>query len=239
MINVPRLDGSGPSWNEQRHLSHVSHQEQSQANQARVTRDTATWPRNSQPTNIGQTDAKVKTLRSRRSRNFTENGSQAARQASPPPPLPHSVSQTTASISTREVAPPNKTVKKKHRRIVNLDGSAGQSVTDGEVKSSRHQRSVTSPGTTDSTNGAGRSSPDKSYSHKSLPRSARNGKSSSRALTSATFEDPAMEALKDSQTDSGSEAEEFRKKMERLREEVGANNWLSVYANAVHSKQEP
>lgn len=238
MVNVPRLDGSGPSWNEQRHLSHVSHEEQSQANHAKVTRETATWPRNSQPTNIRQPDAKVKTLRSRRSRNFTENGSQAARPASPPPPLPHSTSQTTPSLSTKEVALP-KTVRKKHRRIVNLDGSAGQSVTDDELKSSGHQRSVTSPGTIDSTKGAGRSSSDKPYSHKSLPRSARNGKSSSRALTSATFEDPAMEALKDSQTDSGSEPEEFRKRMERLREEVGANNWLSVYANAVHSKQEP
>lgn len=75
--------------------------------------------------------------------------------------------------------------------------------------------------------------------HKSLPRSPRAGKQSSRALTKDTFKDPALITDGNEHIDSGSEADEFRRKMEKLRQDVGANNWLSVYANAVQSKQAP
>lgn len=240
MNEVPRLDGSGPSWNEQMHLSHVTAQEQARANENRTQREIATWPRQGgghsrSITDSASPDTNVKTLRTRRSRNFTENASHAARSQSPAPPVPQNNTQPDPKRGT--LAP--KSVKKKHRRVVNLDGVQAPTSADTNGKSHGHQRSATSPEVGPSFNTMTSISCEAPNVHKSLSRTPRKGKSSSRALTAATFQDPALEGIKDVQTDSGSEAEDFRRKMEKLREEVGANNWLSVYANAVHSKQEP
>jgi hypothetical protein len=78
--------------------------------------------------------------------------------------------------------------------------------------------------------------------HHTVSVPSKNRRTPSRRLTEDAF---APEAAKDTNgksssdnKESGSEAEEFRKRMERLRDEVGVENWLSVYAstNASNSR---
>lgn len=66
-----------------------------------------------------------------------------------------------------------------------------------------------------------------------MPGSSKS-KSAGRKLSDSTFS-PKSDASVDATSGSGSEVEEFRKKMEKLRDEVGAENWLSVYASQGNS----
>lgn len=252
LSDLPRLDGAHPSWNEQRHLSQVHKHHDTKSEQTETTRDVATWPRNGQghlrtATNAS-VDVPVKTLRSRRSRNFTENTAHAARTTSPPPPLPAHGKQdglnsgqapggdtqsSDASVALVKSAPV-KAVKKRHRRVVDLDTNKSASASDSNHTTSReHHRTQSHPVDSVSLDVSNSEVPtSRQLQHKTLPKQDRPQKKNSRALSENTFDNPDLHKI-----DSGSDAEEFRKKMEKLREEVGARNWLSVYASTVHSRQ--
>ena len=193
----------------------------------------------------------------------TKKASGTAAAAAPPPPVPAIpdglaspgiARQRNASeqseVVTRQANP--KLVKRKHRRVVDLDGRdsdsaplSGESATGVSAgRQKQHERFASSPH--QSTNG----SPDKKQD--SLSRATGNGDSqkyhtvaslpsSTKARTSArslgrdTFIPPAEASTAApalAETTSGSEAEDFRNKMERLRAEVGVENWLSVYASS-------
>lgn len=251
LSNLPRLDGTHPSWNEQRHLSQIHKHHDTKSEQNETTRDVATWPRSAQghlrtATNAS-VDVPVKTLRSRRSRNLTENTAHAARTTSPPPPLPAHGTQdglrqppggdtqsSDASVALVKSAPV-KAVKKRHRRVVDLDTNKPGPASDSNHTTSREHHRTQSHPVDPVSLGVSHSkvATSRQRQHKTLPKQARPQKNESRALSENTFDDPALQH----KIDSGSEAEEFRKKMEKLREEVGAKNWLSVYANTVHSRQ--
>lgn len=243
IADLPRVDGTQPSWYEHRRLSNDHIPYEVSPNRPRAGRETATWPRNGQRHEGAPTrdvsDVQIKTLRSRRSRNLTEDGSRDARSKSPPPPVPLPPKALEGSVAPIEAAPLAKVVKKRHRRIVDLDaGKPAGDPTGKDSSSQSHHRSRSQPGDVLGPSTAPSRVSESQPRHKTLPKQARNQLSNKRALASNTFDDPSLDTVKAPQIDSGSEAEEFRKKMEKLREEVGAGNWLSVYANTVHSRQE-
>lgn len=258
LADLPKLDGSLPSWNEHRHLSHVHKYDEKENTQTTAVRETSTWPRNGRNSSDATVSAPVKTIRSRRSRNFSENAAQRSGAISPPPPLPTATLDRQSDDALKLPNSPSpllstasshadgsttaKVVKKKHRRVVDLDKAESQVVAERDKIAGRsHHRVQTVP-----TASSGSFIRDEnaqqaaSLRHEStLPSNphATRKNVTSRALTPNTFQEPAMEAVKGSLTDDGSDAEDFRRKMERLRSEVGATNWLSVYANTVHTRQ--
>lgn len=254
LVELPRLDGSQPSWNEQRHLSHIHKYDERKVKEAASLRETATWPSNSRMVPDLGVDSPVKTLQSRRSRNLSENAACRVDEVSLSPPLPPPMQESrdknpadrvTGTQSSTSQAPANnstvaKTVKRKHRRIIDLDRPEGTVLPEQDKAAERNRhRAQSVPAGTSRVSGQGEDTHRDIHKKSTLSTKAAASKKvvNSRALKSNTFQDPALEAVQGSQTDSGSDAEDFRRKMEKLRNEVGATNWLSVYANTVHARQ--
>lgn len=193
----------------------------------------------------------------------TKKASGTAAAAAPPPPVPAipdglaspgPARQRNASEQSEGVARQAnpKLVKRKHRRVVDLDGRdsdsaplSGDSATGvSGSRQKQHERFASSPH--HSTNGSpdekqdspsrptGNGDSQKYHTVSSLPSSTK-ARTSTRGLASDTFLPPVGTSAATpapAETTSGSEAEDFRNKMERLRAEVGVENWLSVYASS-------
>ena len=235
MEDLPDIDGFAPSWNERRYLIEpsssgfiTSHPPvNGQRANSRHERDTAAEPAHMvvSPRKVRQpSTASVASKR-------TSTGS-AFLSRSPPPPVPmlptdhQSAPLSPARIdsddsSARAVKP--KVVKKKHRRVVDLDGPKN----NPPAQIRQHDRSVSSPGWAEEQTGS--SATGKAYhTMSSMPSATSKSRGAGRKLSDSTFAPP---PAADVASGSGSEVEEFRKKMEQLRDEVGAENWLSVYAS--------
>lgn len=238
--DLPEIDGFPASWNERRYLVEPSSSGFT-TSQLPVNGNRRVLHQTAEPAHIVVSPRKVRQPSSHSSVSKRASNGASIFGESPPPPvprLPADLQQAPllpATIdsddsSVRAVKP--KVVRRKHRRIVNLDDEAGNDASP--AKSRQHERSVSSPGWA-AEDGA------KAFNDAPQPHgrgyhtlsSVSTGKGKSRTinrkLSESTFSpSPATgEVL----SGSGSEVEEFRRKMEQLRDEIGAENWLSVYAN--------
>ena len=245
--NLPSIDGAPPTWNEKRYLVEQSHgsyaiDQVSEAN-GHARSGSARFQDRSAAITIP-----------RRSRQSLEASSRATGMASKTSHTPQGLpsdSSPTIDVDERngdKVEKQPLIVKRKHRRVVDLDGHGLASSTR------KHERSVSSP---NAINGSkveqGSDLPLEdgdavSYRHATIPShpsSISKSRHNLRNITDSTFTPGAKTNHHTSQSKngndqgeggvasgSGSEVDEFRRKMEKLRDEVGVENWLSVYASA-------
>ena len=247
--DLPEIDGFPASWNERRYLVEPSqsgflstHAASSGNGRSRqTTAHSHEQGKASEPTHIMVTPRKMRQPSTASAASRRSSTATAIFGQSPPPPVPKVPADHLAAplsparidsddSSVRALKP--KVVKKKHRRVVDLDGQH-------KDRSSRpvrqHDRSVSSPGWAqdEGNNGNLSADPPKSigkgyHTLSSLPSGTSKSRTANRKLSESTF---APTPTADGTSGSGSEVEEFRRKMEQLRDEVGAENWLSVYAS--------
>lgn len=251
ILELPRVDGAAPSWKEERDLSSVHKYDKSDYRQSPTVRDNATWPRDALPPSEASAESRVKTLRSRRSKNLSESAARSTGRKSPPPPVPSVQAGQDAErpecpdelldgagpTQIHSVSP--KAIRRKHRRVIDLDMVSKPAPRKNQAVAPSQQRPQTpSAGGPDSAGPSLSPSVPKDR-HGALPNRALTRGSQARNSPRApdTILDKEFVSVQGTQPDSESEAEDFRRKMERLRNEVGARNWLAVYANTVQARQ--
>ena len=254
--NLPELDGYPPTWNEKRYLVESSHSgflTLHQSDKLNERHAKANELRHRSHAELSASPATV-LVSPRKFRQHSEASARTAKDKqgihvlesfSPPSPMTPLPSESHETEASRNCSTQPKIVKRKNRRVVDLDGHGHPTSTR------RHERSASSPDVANS--------PDKEREGQGMEEDAKRGQphtisshftttskshTISRKLMNATFELPeeAMQRGKpktgklnietDTTSGSGSEVEEFRRKMEKLRDEVGTENWLSVYASS-------
>lgn len=266
--NLLSIDGFPPSWNEKRYLAEPSgsgfagHRSPRPATNHQGTRTHSL----DEPASHAVQHTIVSPRRTRQSASAgtptrMRNGSSAAN--SPPPPVPEAtidVKEQRQQDGSLEVAgnaedrtentkptPHAKIVKRKHKRIVDLDGTAVPPNHSRSASTPQHSETKGGQGFGGDKGPTGRDSEESSkgghfHTLSSHPSGSRNG---SRTLSQGTFDPPhpassskngkgnvSQRKPDPGNSGSGSEADEFRRKMEKLRDEVGVENWLSVYSSA-------